>query len=288
MIIIGLLIAAIRCQWVDLKDIEFEISDAETDKKSCNGLLAIMSNTAITTATVPNVTSRSGTFQCPFTIDKNELGLENIKYWQKINKHFLAGKDQWHCLISDRSQCDGISNCLTDECGCGKDVFKCADGLGCISLVNVCNGYKDCMDGSDECMCEDIVTCHYGIEKYCIPREKYISSSNMYTNCTDGSLHLDDRERKEGQDLTQLQICEVKFYRTIVDIEYFRNEGKDYSEWCHANCNSSYSQFCDQIKFFQNEFWEIQFECDGDNNKNNKIKQLDVKIRLIAIKLTKS
>ena len=274
-ILIGLLIVVIRCQWVNLKDIQSAIADADIDKKSCNRLLAITSYAQITTES--NLTSRPGTFQCPFTIDKNELGLYNTKYWQSINEHFLTGKVHWHCLISDESQCDGISNCLTDECGCGKDVFKCADGLGCISLVNVCNGYKDCMDGSDECMCEDIVTCDYGIEQYCIPREKYISSSNMYTNCTDRNLHLDKREKKLGQDFTQLQVCLMKFYRTEVDILFFVDEGKDYSKWCHANCNSSYSQFCDQIKFSQNEFWEIKFECDGDNNKNHTVKQLDVK-----------
>ena len=168
-------------------------------------------------------------------------------------------------------------NCLTDECGCGEDVFKCADGLGCISLVDVCNGYKDCMDGSDECMCEDIVTCHYGIEKYCIPREKYTSSSNTYTDCTDRSLHLDTKEKKEWQYLSQIQIClQVKFFETI-NILSFRDEGKDVSKWCQANCNSSYSQFCDQITLHKGEFWGITFKCDVNNKKTVEIKYLDVK-----------
>ena len=111
MIIIGLLIVVIRCdQWVDFTDIKFTIPDINTASRSCNRLLAINSNTLAEITTVPNLTSRSGTFQCPFTIDKNEFGRNDVKFWLAINEHFF--ENQWHCLISDVRLCDGISNCL--------------------------------------------------------------------------------------------------------------------------------------------------------------------------------
>ena len=32
------------------------------------------------------------------------------------------------CAVSDSMKCDGFPSCLLDECGCGNDAFKCADG----------------------------------------------------------------------------------------------------------------------------------------------------------------
>ena len=67
------------------------------------------------------------------------------------------------------------------------DVFYCADGEGCIAFHNLCDGFKDCRDGSDECLCNDVVNCVNGGQDYCIPRSKYCKNgtdtSGMYTNC---------------------------------------------------------------------------------------------------------
>ena len=64
------------------------------------------------------------------------------------------------CLLDQSQFCNGFSSCLTDECECaGSSVFYCGDNSGCISIDQVCDGIKDCLDGSDECVCADYVNC---------------------------------------------------------------------------------------------------------------------------------
>ena len=63
------------------------------------------------------------------------------------------------CAIPGNWKCDGFSTCLDDECGCGGDHFKCADGMGCITLQQVCDSRPDCLDFSDEIPCQDYQQC---------------------------------------------------------------------------------------------------------------------------------
>ena len=63
------------------------------------------------------------------------------------------------CTIPNYWMCDGFSSCLTDECTCGKDIFKCADGRGCVTISQVCDSRPDCLDYSDECICLDYQQC---------------------------------------------------------------------------------------------------------------------------------
>ncbi|CAC5395390.1 LRP2 [Mytilus coruscus] len=75
---------------------------------------------------------------------------------------------------------------------CELDMRKCKDGLQCIDVMHMCNGYLDCKDGSDESlpleMCLDydcgldIRKCQDGLQ--CID-EKYVCDG--YRDCKDGS-----------------------------------------------------------------------------------------------------
>ena len=63
------------------------------------------------------------------------------------------------CIIDEDSFCDGYSSCLQDECGCDDEVFWCGDGSGCVALSQVCDSRPDCLDASDECICQSYQSC---------------------------------------------------------------------------------------------------------------------------------
>lgn len=46
-------------------------------------------------------------------------------------------------------------NSREDQACINKNYFKCWQGTGCISLRAVCDGVKDCADGSDERVCDN-------------------------------------------------------------------------------------------------------------------------------------
>ena len=124
-------------------------------------------------------------FLCDFARDSNDLcGSSDLLGARLFCGQGEYADTQWKCWIKKQDKCDAYSQCLTDECNCGTDVFKCADGVGCIARANLCDGYTDCLDGSDECMCGDILECYIDQKKQCVPKELYCKGKHLtYSSC---------------------------------------------------------------------------------------------------------
>ncbi|KAL5258105.1 hypothetical protein ACHWQZ_G012906 [Mnemiopsis leidyi] len=89
--------------------------------------------------------------------NKRQQQETNEEYYQcsYLNSRSLAQT----CYLSQDLVCDGTSACSDDECGCHGDVFFCSDGKGCVVMEQVCDGHADCLDQSDECVCESYLRC---------------------------------------------------------------------------------------------------------------------------------
>ena len=183
------------------------------------------------------------------------------------------------CTLKQDQQCDGISQCLTDECGCettnhskermsrdlhlsnhSKDriprdphnVFWCADGSGCIAFANLCDGYQNCVDGSDECMCDDVVMCSRDHNKYCVPRQRYCSKRDVYKNCKTNSVDCTGITNiNDPYYAHPLRVC----YRKCVEINFniYHEEELDkiFPSYCNQSC-PIWRSFCPNVKSWFN------------------------------------
>ncbi len=103
-------------------------------------------------------------------------------------KYWCDGRD---ADVETPSGCNDGSDeglhCLHTDCL--PDYWKCANNLQCISVYKVCNGWKDCNDGSDEhnqlCGCDGDWPCHDG--DGCIRATAVCDGED---SCTDGSDEL--------------------------------------------------------------------------------------------------
>ena len=154
-------------------------------------------------------------------------------------------------------KCNGLPMCLTDECQCADiDVFYCADGVGCIAHANVCDGAEDCRDGSDECMCDDVIHCQAHGHTYCVPRIKYcINRDIFYSTCIPKTevkcsvqLSLLKRTEKEYHPMFQctddywdVHLKKRKKGELVVDAPF---PFYGFEMFCKQHCDPGWVQFC--------------------------------------------
>ena len=191
----------------------------------------------------------SSVMSCPYRIDLLDLAL---KISLPAGSFVVEDYKSWHCLLPGRCLCDGVSSCLTDECGCANSsVFYCAsEPRGCISFKQVCDGVADCMDQSDECLCQGAVqvTCGPNTVSTCLSEVDFCSKtvyySETYGHCTAtppiNCSTVDLPPRYPFPEPTPIYSC---LRDNFMDIYFFSQ--KEIGNYCANQCGNYSSSFLD-------------------------------------------
>ena len=133
----------------------------------------------------------------------------------------------WFCDIGKHFYCDGVSECLTDECDCKNsttDIFYCPNRTGCITFPQLCDGVSDCPDGSDECLCEGFlkINCPTIDSSICVAQENYCTSAHHFAtaNLTCNTKNAKDISCTDINDKSvthPLIACVKKYYTSAFD-----------------------------------------------------------------------
>ena len=171
----------------------------------------------------------------------------------------------FHCILHPSKLCNGITECLTDECGCGTDVFYCNDRVGCISHSNVCDGIQDCRDGSDECMCSDVMKCTFKDHTYCLPRKKYCYKRfKMYAECKPlyevdcsdtGIEHEKDKVGPMFHCFDRFSLQTRQTNQTFHNSHIQTNTSElnfQFQRYCSDKCNPKWRHFCESMDSYNN------------------------------------
>ena len=228
--------------------------------------------------------SKNGSyFVCEFNFDYYGAEIEqNIRLNEfKIN--------EWFCEVEHYLVCDGTSECLADECECGRingenstDIFYCTDSFGCLTFDKLCNGVNDCKDGSDERYCADLlhmdcpglgnIPISISYFDYCLNDNEKIKRKGMCTkpveevNCS----HVFEENQRLINAETPLRSC----LRNSKVVENVIASGFDIaddflSNYCKTNCSQTdgfikdgWIRFCDFISTGIQEPLFFVFSCD--------------------------
>ena len=208
--------------------------------------------------------------------------------------------ESWNCRLSEYSVCNGFSSCLIDECGCEQEAFKCADGVGCIAIDNLCNGFKDCKDGSDECMCDNTVTCYIDEIMFCVPKDMYCKDRlRTYSKCKSragevncGGIKADIQFVPQNSPMKEcINRYFIKMWDLTEDLLYeevdsivFNNQ--TFLNFCLKSCGSGYAHFCPSIDVTmaggetfscgnQEQWFDMNQICDGNLDCDNGADEID-------------
>ena len=207
-----------------------------------------------------NHTLTADNLTCSFNIDAAQQQVEDLFPNGALPANINARDISWSCRLAGSSQiCNGISQCLTDECGCinsTSDVFYCADGSGCVTWDKLCDDTQDCKDGSDECSCANhLVFYSPVIEQWvCFSQEHYCKRSMadtiyLFNNTPEILKNINcDLEQDEVESRPNpIKSC----FEEAIDL--LMEPVENIVEFCRSNCShienfkDGWGKFCNHI-----------------------------------------
>ena len=194
---------------------------------------------------------------------------------------------RWSCSLFNRSSslCNGVSECLTDECGCHDseiDVFYCADGSGCIAWSGLCDDIQDCMDGSDECFCSGhvIIDAPEIGGKVCMTEQSFCTRKayQVLGNRSEAMQmkYCEDSKNSPQRSLTPLENCLRDAFKNYGPIYWF--SPARVHEYCRENCSyvskfdDGWTRFCKHVE--RSDFGDYNFVCDDDHTDFHHISKI--------------
>ena len=213
------------------------------------------------------VPSDNLTTVCRFTYNQFDMFKRSVQ----IDMDIYPREDSlsWYCEIGPGFLCNNISSCLTDECDCqDSPVFYCKDKSGCISFNQVCDGFGDCLDGSDECLCDgalQIMCPGRDPSVYCISPDTLCANFEILSqdlpisdNCTlsNKAANVNCTDVKLNSNAIDFKTVYSPLYNCLFDKFHYlkRKKIEMVAKYCKENCGNvpdfdknNWSQYCDSI-----------------------------------------